>query len=354
VRTMVWIKAFTKRGLWLATMAFAGMAAVSLYAQTASSGSDIVGMVAMAEANSAARAETKDEIPDRFEAAGSAAGLVQAVQKQAPDPCGLKEVTANPTRPAWDYAASTTQCGVVEMDSGWEMQPMGGGVSQRMLVSSVRYGLTPKLDLRWGITDRMAQSGGGVGSLEGAGDQWLNARYRFEEQGKWTPAMALLYGLKIPAASPAKGFGSGYVDNQFILIVSRDLGRNHLDFNTSGTVAGGPVGADAAREYEALADSGELRWRAAGNSGSDWRGVWWRDLRSSSGVCIRQRVLEDVYGGHAAAAVSVRHDVCDAAGIRADSEGQLGGADAGAIGGLRAAYSLHVAERGDTLGAVPA
>jgi hypothetical protein len=113
----------------------------------------------------------------------------------------------------------------------------------------VRYGLTPKLDLRWGITDRMAQSGGGVGSLEGAGDQWLNARYRFEEQGKWTPAMALLYGLKIPAASPAKGFGSGYVDNQFILIVSRDLGRNHLDFNTSGTVAGGPVGRDGAAQF---------------------------------------------------------------------------------------------------------
>src|ERR1700691_738222 len=52
-------------------------------------------------------------------------------QPQAADLCALAEVTANPTRPAWDYAASTTQCGVAEMDSGWELQPMGAGVSQR-------------------------------------------------------------------------------------------------------------------------------------------------------------------------------------------------------------------------------
>jgi hypothetical protein len=170
-------------------------------------------------------------------------------QPQAGDLCAFAEVTANPTRPAWDYAASTTQCGVAEMDSGWEMQPMGGGVNQQMLVSSVRYGVTPKLDLRWGITDHMTQSGGGTGSLEGVGDQWLSVRYRFHEQCSRMPAMALLYGAKIPTANPGKGFGTGFVDHQLTFVASRDLGRYHLDFNTVGTVVGEAQGHDGAAQF---------------------------------------------------------------------------------------------------------
>jgi hypothetical protein len=158
-------------------------------------------------------------------------------------------VTANPTRPAWDYAASTTQCGVVETDSGLQLQPMGGGVRQRMLMSGMRYGLTPKLDLRWGAADRMTQSGGGTAALEGIGDQWLSVRYRFIEQGRAMPAMALLYAVKAPTANPAKGFGTGYVDHQLIFIASRDLGKYHFDFNTVGTVVGGARGHDGAAQF---------------------------------------------------------------------------------------------------------
>jgi hypothetical protein len=170
-------------------------------------------------------------------------------QPQPADRCALAEVTANPTRPAWDYAASTTQCGVAEVDSGWMEQPVGGGVRQQMSMSSLRYGLTPKLDLRWGLTNHIVQSGGGTAPLEGIGDQWVNARYRFLEQEHWMPAMALLYGIKVPTANPAKGFGSGFYDQQYILIASRDLGRNHLDFNTVGTVTGAAHGHDGAAQF---------------------------------------------------------------------------------------------------------
>jgi hypothetical protein len=181
---------------------------------------------------------------------GSAgAAVVLAARRPAPDPWLQGEVVANPTRPAWDYAASTTQCGVMETDSGWQLQPMGSGVRQQILMSSARYGLTPKLDLRWGLTDRMTQSGGGTAALEGIGDQWLSARYRFYEQGRRMPAMALLYGVKAPTANPAKGFGTGFVDHQLIFIASRDLGRYHFDFNIVSTVAGGARGRDGAAQF---------------------------------------------------------------------------------------------------------
>jgi hypothetical protein len=178
-----------------------------------------------------------------------AAGVVLAASQEAPDACLLAEVTANPTRPNWDTSASTTQCGIIETDYGWMSQPMGSGVNQWMLISSMRYGLTPKLDLRWGLTNHINQSGGGTQSLEGVGDQWLNARYRFVEQSKWMPAVAFDYGFKIPMANPAKGFGSGFVDHQFAMIASRDLGKYHFDFNTVGTVVGGKQGHDGAAQF---------------------------------------------------------------------------------------------------------
>lgn len=165
------------------------------------------------------------------------------------DPCRSNEITANPTRPTWDIAAATTQCGVLESDFGWLQQPIGSGTSQWMLLSSARYGLTPRFDLRWGITNRIVQRGGNTRAVKGVGDDWLSARYRFFEQGRWTPAMALDYGIKIPAANPAKGLGSGFVDHEFLFIASRDLGKNHFDFNTVGTLAGGPRGHDGAAQF---------------------------------------------------------------------------------------------------------
>ena len=179
----------------------------------------------------------------------SGAPLVLAEPARPADPCLLTETTANPTRPAWDYAASTTQCGVVETDYGFLDQSMGAAVGQRMAVTSMRYGLTPKLDLRWGLTNHISQSGGDTPSLEGVGDQWLSARYRFHEQSRVTPALAFLYGIKIPVANPAKGFGSGFVDHQMIFIASRDLGRYHLDFNTVGTVVGEKGSHDGAAQF---------------------------------------------------------------------------------------------------------
>ncbi|MDR3723075.1 MAG: hypothetical protein P4K83_01120 [Terracidiphilus sp.] len=207
----------------------------------------------MAEVSRASESKPGNSIRgagDPSEATSSLAGesLKSTSLAQPDDPCLLLEVTANPTRPNWSNSAATTQCGVVEMDFGWQRQPMGGGVTQFLEPASIRYGLTPRLDLRWGLPVHMMQSGGGEPELNGATDQWLSARYRFHEQGRVSPALALSYGIKFPTANPGKGFGSGYADHQFTLIASRDVGHGHFDFNLAGTLAGGPVSEDGATQ----------------------------------------------------------------------------------------------------------
>lgn len=182
-------------------------------------------------------------------APASASAVTEVVRPEIHDPCLTPDVAAAPSRPNWSAGAATTQCGVIEVDSGWLRQPMGRGVYQQLFASSLRYGLTPKLDLRWGMTHHVVQSGGNQPAVEGSGDQSASLTYRFKEQGRWAPAMAFSFGINIPAANPEKGFGSGFYDHQFVFIASRDLGNNHFDFNVAGTLTGEQRSHDGAAQF---------------------------------------------------------------------------------------------------------
>src|SRR5579863_8483978 len=106
----------------------------------------LAGLVLMAWLNAAAATEdgikeggakppvmTESSSAREAEPAAGSGGVILAPAERTPDPCLLPEVTANPTRPNWDTSASTTQCGVIEIDTGWMIQPMGAGVKQNML-----------------------------------------------------------------------------------------------------------------------------------------------------------------------------------------------------------------------------
>jgi hypothetical protein len=177
-------------------------------------------------------------------------GAVQrAPVAAAPNPCELDELVAAPSRPVWTAGAATTQCGSLETDYGWYWQGLGGGARQTAAAMSIRYGITPWLDVRWGVPAYLTQGGGGTAALTGVSDQSLSLTWRFAEQRARLPAMALGYGFKIPTANPAKGFGSGYTDHQLAFIASRDVKKLHFDFNTVGTMAGGEGGTDGAAQY---------------------------------------------------------------------------------------------------------
>lgn len=178
---------------------------------------------------------------------GASVGRTQGPME--PGPCERDELTAAPMRPNWTNGAATTQCGSLETDYGWLWQGMGAQVSQRMYPVSVRYGLTTKLELRWGLPTPLSQSGGGIPALKGVADQWIGGLYRFHEQEKRMPALGLGYNYKVPTANLAKGFGSGYADHQLMFIASQDLKKLHFDFNVVGTLAGGTDGPDGAAQY---------------------------------------------------------------------------------------------------------
>jgi len=171
--------------------------------------------------------------------------LTAARPKRLRDACRTAEVVATPTRPNWDTSTTTTQCGVVEVDFGWQRQPMGPGVAQQQLVPSLRYGLAPRLDLRWCSALWMHQAGDATATLDGVGDQYVSLRYRISEQTQTRVSLALSYEYKFATADAGKGFGSERGDHVLTLIASRELGKLHLDSNLVGTLAGSKKGHES-------------------------------------------------------------------------------------------------------------
>ena len=290
---------------------------------------------------------------------GAGSAVERAPVEAAPDPCRTTETAASPNRPNWTTGTATTQCGVVESDFGWLWQPMGSGVVQEMLPASVRYGVTPRLQLRWGLSLGMTQNGGGTPALSGASDQWLSGMYRFVEQGPGAPALAFSYGFRIPTANPQKGFGSGYVDHQLTLIASRDVRWMHFDFNAvetlarlggrvwrSGTVRVGFVGAG---DEEADGGRGK-RWRlAARNAGSFWAGAGWGVVGSAAVTGAGCRLYARLYGRESTAAVHGRLHICAAAEESGEGEWLRAGAIAGEVSFFeRGGFGLDGVQSGES------
>ena len=152
--------------------------------------------------------------------------------------CEHAELQATPNRPSVSSGADTTQCGVLEMEAGFEHTSAADGSHARDFATGFRYGLNKRVDLFWNFTEYTSSAANDV-RVNGVGDHWLGARARLIDYGKLRPAVALMYLVKAPTASVSKGLGSGYVDHQLTLIASKNFGAVHVDMNAIGLASGG-------------------------------------------------------------------------------------------------------------------
>jgi len=201
--------------------------------------------VAVFAAPGRARAESPASTVDKIVEL-SAGIAIASLPANDPDPCAAPELQPNSMSPTWNIQAVTVQCRALEIDNLAVLAPLDDGGSQWTLATTAKYGLTPRLQLRWGMPGRISQHATGTTPVSGATDQAVGLLYHFHDQASWIPDLAIDYGFKIPTANPAKAFGSGYADHVLTFVASRDLGPNHIDFNLAGTLAGAPNGFDRA------------------------------------------------------------------------------------------------------------
>lgn len=139
-------------------------------------------------------------------------------------------IVANPNRPTVSNPADITQYGVLEMEYGVESNH-----DSREICGLFKFAALKDLELR--LSTMSFESDRATG-IEGVGDTTAGFQYRFLHQNKDAPSMAFYYGLKFPTAKA--GLSNGRYDHDFLWLVSKDIGKAHVDFNLDFPLIGKP------------------------------------------------------------------------------------------------------------------
>lgn len=121
---------------------------------------------------------------------------------------------------------------------------------------ALRYGLTPRLELRFDST-QFATISQSTRRQSGFGDQSFMLKYLLYNAKQALPSVAVAYQIKTPTAGASNGIGTGYIDHTFVFLASKDAGRFHFDFNQYEIWTGGRGGFDHSRSF-ALAGAHDL------------------------------------------------------------------------------------------------
>jgi len=157
------------------------------------------------------------------------------------------EPTAVPNRPTVSTTAQPVQPGVLETEWG-----VDAASSHRDINGLLKFGVSQNFELRFSNNPFTADSG-----THGVGDSGIGFKYRLTQDSGMEPSVALIYMAKIPTAGDV--LGSGQVDHAFSWLLSKDLGKHHLDYNFVASLLGRPNGGFDRSYLDALAWSHPLR-----------------------------------------------------------------------------------------------
>ena len=157
------------------------------------------------------------------------------------------ELTVVPNRPTVSTPAQPVQPGVLETEWGVE-----AAASHQDINGLLKFGVSENFELRFTNNPITADSG-----TSGTGDTALGFKYRLTRDSGLEPSISLMYMAKLPTAGSL--VGSGEVDHSFTLLVSKDLGKHHFDYNLIANLLGQPHGGFDRSYLNALAWSHPVR-----------------------------------------------------------------------------------------------
>lgn len=173
----------------------------------------------------------------------SLVGLVRVAQGQCPHVDGNHPIAASPTRPLITDGADVIDIGVMEVETGWTSAWPGGGVRQDSFGSLYKMGLFCNFEFRAFGNAFEGQMNPGGGNVSGKGDVWYSGQYRFLNQTKKLPSLAMIYAAKQPLASVTDGLGSGKVDHLVALAALKTYGKMTYGFESKAIFSGQQVGS---------------------------------------------------------------------------------------------------------------
>jgi hypothetical protein len=128
-------------------------------------------------------------------------------------------ITAVPNRPTFSTTAETVQTGVFEIEYGVEATK-----GHQNINGLIKFGLIKNLELRFANNPFERDEGSSA-----MGDSAAGMKFRlFGERGA-LPTVSLLYTATLPTAGA--GQGTDGVGHAAGILVSKDFGKHHVDFN---------------------------------------------------------------------------------------------------------------------------
>ena len=154
-----------------------------------------------------------------------------------PAPQSGNSITAVPNRPTFSNTAETVQTGVFEIEYGFE-----AANGHQNINGLLKLGLVKNLELRF-ANDPFERDAG----TAAFGDSAAGLKYRFIRERGALPTISALYTATLPTAGA--GLGVGAPAHSVAVLVSKDFGKHHLDFNESAEWRGRPDAHGYDRDY---------------------------------------------------------------------------------------------------------
>ena len=162
--------------------------------------------------------------PDKPGASDPSASAAQGqIQSQSTD-----EITAVPNRPTFSTTAEAVQRGVLEVEYGLEAAD-----GHQNINGLIKFGIFKNLELRF--ANNPFERDAGVG---GFGDSGAGFKYRIISQKGMLPTFSILYTASFPTSTGTPGIGA--MGHGVDVLVSKDFGKHHFDFNEGVRFLGRP------------------------------------------------------------------------------------------------------------------
>jgi Putative MetA-pathway of phenol degradation len=147
------------------------------------------------------------------------------------------QITAVPNRPTFSTTAESVQPGVFEIEYGIE-----AAAGHQNINGLLKFGITKNLELRFANNPIERDAG-----IAGRGDSGAGFKYKVFEEKAWRPTFSVLYTATIPTATAQ--VGAGAVGHSAGILVSKDFGKHHFDFNETAQWLGRPGASGFDRNY---------------------------------------------------------------------------------------------------------
>jgi hypothetical protein len=147
------------------------------------------------------------------------------------------EITAVPNRPTFSTTAEAVQRGVLEIEYGME-----AAEGHQNINGLIKFGIFKNLELRFANNIFERDSG-----LAGIGDSGAGFKYRITSQSGALPTISVLYAASFSTSTGTPGIGAA--GHGVDLLVSKDFGKHHFDFNEGVRLLGRPGSSGYDRNY---------------------------------------------------------------------------------------------------------